>query len=210
MGKWHPVPSDHDVPPGLHPRLPGGLPATLRELTAPCYLHRVAGWKLHALLGAALLVVVGGLAGIGRVAMRRGLDGPEIAFALFMLLFLAVLLRPSVWRSRIVMAADRRGIFLVGDLESAFVPWAEIGPMTIERAVVGSGVSRTVIVAIRKESSAWDAARRSAFSAWLLGDEHPPGHWRLPLGTQGIAPETTLRCLEALRHLSAPPGSPPA
>ncbi|WP_374335983.1 hypothetical protein [Methyloversatilis sp.] len=124
--------------------LPPGLPPCLHRLTAPCYLHRAAQWKVTALLGLALALV---LAGLGYWAIRlppRGPDAASLAFAAFLLLFLVLLGRRAIWRSPIVVAADRQGLFFVGSTEGVLVPWQETGPLTIERARTSAGVSECV------------------------------------------------------------------
>jgi hypothetical protein len=129
------------------------------------------------------------LAGVAYLAWRwfQGrMPAAKVAFALFLLLFVVVLLRPSMWRPPIVMAPDRQGLIFVGSPEGVRVPWSETGPITIERARVMEGVSRTVIVAVSTQSAFWDRARQSPLRGLLLGDEKPPGFLRFPLGTQGI------------------------
>lgn len=182
--------------------LPPGLPPCLHRLTAPCYLHRAAQWKVTALLGLALALV---LAGLGYWAVRlppRGPDAASLAFAAFLLLFLVLLGRRAIWRSPIVVAADRQGLFFVGSTESVLVPWQETGPLTIERARTSAGVSECVVVAIDAKSSFWDAARKSLMPARIPGSERPPGFLRYPLANAGVAPELTRACLEELRRSS--------
>ena len=178
------------------------LPACLQGLTTPCYLHRASRWKVTALLGLVLAVALASLVYLAWRWFHGRMPAAEVAFALFLLFFVAVLLRPSMWRAPIVMAADRQGLVFVGSREGVRVPWAETGPITIERARVMEGVGLTVIVTISAQSAFWDRARQSALQGLLLGDEKPPGFLRVPLGTQGIDPEITKASLEALRSLS--------
>jgi hypothetical protein len=107
------------------------LPACLQGLTTPCYLHRASRWKVTALLGLVLAVALAGLAYLAWRWSQGRMPAAEVAFALFLLLFVVVLLRPSTWRAPIVMAADRQGLVVVGSREGVHVPWA---------AVRGSGV----------------------------------------------------------------------
>lgn len=186
----------------LHAQVPPGLPPSLGALTAPCYVHRAAQWKVSALLGFTGTVVTVSLAYLVWNGKARSPDAAEIAFGLFLLLFAALLARPSVWRAPVVAAADRQGLHFVGGRDTVLVPWRDIGPLTIERAQLNEGVGETVIVAIARESDYWRPARQSAFAKALLGDERPPGYLRVPLGTQGIDPEVTRASLEVLRRLA--------
>ncbi len=190
----------------LHERVPRGLPPSLDALTAPCYVHRATQWKVSALLGFALAVILTGV-GYGLWRWRaRSPDAGEIAAGLFLLLFAALLVRPSMWRAPVVAAADRQGIFFVGGRESVLVPWREIGPLTVERVALNEGVGESVVVAISADSSFWHAARNSAFANLLMGSEQPPGFLRVPLSSQGIDPEITRACLESLRDQNDPRG----
>jgi hypothetical protein len=188
--------------PRLHAQIPPGLPASLQSLTAPCYLHRVHQGLWVAMLGLTLALVVAGLAYGAWQWLPHRLGAAELAFGLLLLLFLGLLLRPSMWRAPITMAADRQGIYFVGSNESLLVPWRETGPFSIERVRVSEGVSESVIVTISTQSDYWQAARRSRFMKHMLGAEQPPGFLRVPLGTQGIDPALTRASLEALRSLS--------
>ena len=183
-------------------RVPPGLPGFLGPIQPPCYVHKAPQWQVTALIGVTAIFVVASLGYLGWQGLRRDLDAAEWAMCAFLLLFGVLLLRPATWRSPVVMVADVRGIHFVGGRESAFVPWAETGPLSIERARTQSGVARCVIVTIASGSPFWDAARQSAFRAWLMGDEQPSGYFRLPIGSQGVAPAQTLACLEALRQQS--------
>ena len=191
----------------LYSQVPSGLPSSLKMLTAPCYVHRTAQWKVATLLGLALAVIVGALAWGVWEAYRGAVSRGEMAFGLFLLLFLAALMRPSVWRAPVVMAADCQGIHFVGSNNCVLVPWQEIGPLTVERAMVNNGVSETVIVALSTTSGYWDAAKKSGFAALLMGTEKPAGFLRVPLGNQGIDPQLTKRCLEELRSLAGHPNA---
>jgi len=186
------------------------LPASLHGLTTPFYLHRASRWKVMALLGLALAVALASLAYLAWRWTHGRMSAAEVAFALFLLLFVAVLLRPATWRAPIVMAADRQGLIFVGGREGVRVPWEEAGPITVERARVMEGVSWTVIVAISTRSAYWDTAKQSPLYGLLAGDENPPGFLRVPLGTQGIDPAITKESLEALRRLSGHPDPVPA
>lgn len=186
----------------LHAQVPPGLPSSLGALTAPCYVHRAAQWKVSALLGLTATVVTIGLGYLVWTGRARSPDAVEIAFGLFLLLFAVLLARPSVWRAPVVAAADRHGLHFVGGRDTVLVPWRDIGPLTIERAQLNEGVGETVIVAIARESDYWRPARQSGFATVLLGDERPPGYLRVPLGTQGIDPEVTRASLEVLRRLA--------
>lgn len=183
----------------LHESVPRGLPPSLQTLTAPCYVHRAAQWKVSALLSFALAVILT-CVGYGLWRWRvRSPDAGEIAAGLFLLFFAVLLVRPSTWRAPVVAAADRQGIFFVGGRESVLVPWHEIGPLTVERVALNEGVGESVVVAIAVESSYWNAARRSAFGNLLMGSEQPPGFLRVPLSCQGIDPELTRASMDFLR-----------
>ncbi|HRK38915.1 MAG TPA: hypothetical protein PK347_11050 [Burkholderiaceae bacterium] len=193
------------MPPRLLHRVPAGLPAFLGPIHPPCYVHRAPQWQVTALVGTAAALVGAGLAYIAWQGWQRDLTAPEWAMGAFMIPFLLLLLRPVSWRSPVVLVADVRGIHFLGGRESAFVPWAETGPLSIERARTQAGVARCVIVTIASSSPFWEAARQSAFSAWLMGDEQPPGYFRMPIVSQGVAPAQTLACLEALREQGGKP-----
>ena len=87
-----------------------------------------------------------------------------------------------------------------GSGECVFVPWSEIGPMTIERHASGKGGTRTVVLTISIHSSFWDAALESRFLSHILQPEGPPGYRRRPLGNQGmgIRPSRTRAAREGL------------
>ena len=183
-------------------RLPTNLPPSLASLTAPCYLHKANQAAVSALLSVFLALALAGIYHIGSRWISGKSDAGEVAMAIALFGFLLILLRPSVWRAPITHAADSRGVYFVGGSSAYFVPWQEIGPIAIESANTGSGPAIMVVLAIHADSSFWTAAKQSRFMRIALPSERPPGYLPVPLGTQGIAPETTLECLEALRALS--------
>lgn len=189
--------------------VPPGLPPGLQALTAPCYLHRAPPALVAGVVGLVLLVVLAGLAALGRLWMARSLSAPETGMALFLLVFLVVLLRPSVWRAPVVMAADRQGLFFVGGRDSLLVPWSDTGPLTIERARVGEGVADSVVVAIAHHSAYWGDVGKARRWRQRPGRDGPPGYGRAPLGTQGIDPARTLASLQTLRRMAGLPDSHP-
>jgi hypothetical protein len=90
-----------------------------------------------------------------------------------------------------------------------FVPWSEVGPMTIERRSTGSGgVSRMVVVAIDDDAAFWDRARRSRVLGLFLGAPDDAGRRGVPIGNAGLSPEDTLEALEALRGRLRPTDAP--
>lgn len=160
-------------------------------------------WRL--ILCSALVLTLAGFGfSLGRVFGGRA-DVAEWGLMVFMTPFLILLLRPKTWRNPIAMAADPNGLFFVGgqdDQESLFVPWDEIGHITVERHASGSGMIRTVVLEIAANSSYWEAAKASTALKHLLQAELPNGFRRLPLGNQGISPKKTKAALEALRSHS--------
>jgi hypothetical protein len=182
---------------------PAGLPASLATLGAPCYLHRTPTRLLWPLLALALAVVLGGLVLVG-VWVARGQAGlAEGAFGAFLLLFAVVLVRPRTWRPHIALAADARGLFFLGTSEvepAVFVPWSEVGPMSIARRSTGSsGSARTVVLSIADTSDVWVRAKQSRFLGLMLGPPDADGRRDLPIGNVGLRPEDTRDALEALR-----------
>jgi hypothetical protein len=174
----------------------------LGALTAPCYIHKASPIAVGALLAGTEALVLAGLLFIAPRWSAGKSDAGEIVFAGFLLLFLIILLRPSVWSAPITLAADSRGVYFVGGGRSHFVPWQETGPMWLETAYTGDHSEMSVVLAIRTGSTFWDAAKQSNFMRHSLPSEKPPGYLPVPLGTQGIDPQVTRECLEALRALS--------
>jgi hypothetical protein len=93
-------------------------------------------------------------------------------------------------------------VFFVGGTSSHFVPWQDTGPMWLETAYTGDHPAMSVILAIRTGSTFWDAAKHSKVMRHSLPSEKPPGYRPVPLSTQGIDPQITRDCLEALRGSS--------
>lgn len=182
--------------------LPAHLPPSLAALTAPCYLHKASRIAVGALLACALALILAGLFFIASRWLAGKSDFSEIAFALFFLFFLIMLLRPSVWSDLITLAADSRGLSFDGGTNSHFVPWQDTGPMWLETAYTGDHPEMSVVLTIRTHSTFWDAAKQSNFMRHSMPSEKPPGYLPVPLGTQGIDPQVTRKCLEALRALS--------
>lgn len=183
-------------------RLPAQLPPSLATLTAPCYIHKASRIAVGALLACALALVLACLFFIASRWLASRSDFGEIAMAVFLLFFLIILLRPSAWSPQITLAADSRGVFFVGGTGSHFVPWQDIGPMWLETAYTGDHPQMSVVLAIKAGSTFWEAAKQSRFMRHSLPAEMPPGYLPVPLSTQGIDPEITRDCLEALRGLS--------
>ncbi|WP_151704264.1 hypothetical protein [Nitrincola alkalilacustris] len=189
----------------LHPHKPTGLPSSLRNLGAPCYLHQTHWLVWRLMLCSGLAVMLAGLSfSIWRIFSGLA-DTAEWILMAFIMPFLIILLRPKTWRTPIAMAADPSGLFFVGGddyQESLFVPWNEIGQITIERHSAGSGMIKTVVLEIAANSPYWDDAKASTVIKHLLQPELPSGFRRLPLGNQGINPKKTKDALEALRARS--------
>lgn len=186
-----------------HETLPPRLPPALAGLRAPCYLHQTPTWKLRALLVPALVAVV---AGLGWVFLRlaEGRAGwTEGALGAFLGVFLVLLLRPSTWVPHPSLAADDRGLYFLGSDPrgpAVFVPWTEVGGMTVERVSAGGeGPAPSVVLTIADTSSFWDAAKRSSFRGLLLGSIDAEGRRRVPIGNQGLAADATRAALESLR-----------
>lgn len=196
--------------PGLHLERPAGLPPALHALGTPCYLHRTPAWQWATLLALALAVAG---AGIGFAAWRwsqQRAGWGDAVLAAFLALFAGLLAHPARWRPPMTMAADRRGVYLLGDRDSVFVPWGDIGALGIEDANTGSGTTAMVVLRVADRSPVWDAARRSRLAPMRPGLADPPGWRRLPVGTAGLPPERTRASLEALRRMSGAPAADPS
>ncbi len=186
----------------LHHVRPSGLPPGLAELEVPCYLHATPRWKFWPLLAAALVL---SLAGTGYAVWRavEGRAGTGEALLSFLLVFVVVLLRPSVWRPHIGVAADRRGLFFAGTdpvQPPVFVPWTAVGAMTIERrSTGGNGRARTVVVRIDDANAFWAPAKASRVMRYFIGDVDAEGRRAVAIGNVGLRPDDTLAALEALR-----------
>ena len=129
----------------------------------------------------------------------------EWILGLFVLPFVALLARPITWHSPVAMVADAQGLYFVGgrgEREHIFVPWQDIGTMTIERRATTSGVIRTVVIAIAGASPFWDPAVASPFLGGLLQPIQADGYRRLPLGNMGVSPRRTMAALSYLRQQS--------
>lgn len=184
------------------------LPPALGGLQRPYYLHQTPAWKLRLLLAAASIAVGAGLAAAAwRVSGGRA--APDVwLMTAFLLVFAVPLLRPATWRSPVSMAADVRGLHFLGSdttQSPVFVPWAQTGPITIERR---SG-TRTVVVTIDDASEYWAGAKRSRFLREWLGDPDAQGRRRVPLGRLGISADATREALEALRRRAETRGDAP-
>lgn len=187
----------------LHHVRPSGLPPSLAELEVPCYLHATLRWKVWSIL---LIALVLSLAGIG-YSVWRAVEGRagtgEALMSAFLLVFVVALLRPSVWRPHIGVAADHRGLHFVGtDPEEppVFVPWTEVGAMTVERrSSGGDGRERTVVVGIEDTSAFWESAKASRVMRYFIGDVDAEGRRAVAVGSAGLRPDDTLAALEALR-----------
>lgn len=183
------------------------LPPGLTGLRRPFYLHRTPAWKPRLLLGLALAVVTAGLASTAwRISDQRG-GFVEWTFFAFLLLFFVVLVRPASWQPSISMAADDRGLYFLGSdarQPAVFVPWSDVGAMTIERrSAGGEGVARTVVLAIADASPFWDGARNSSFLRLVLDAPDAAGRRTVPIGNVGLDPDATREALEALRRRAA-------
>ena len=187
----------------LHHVRPSGLPPSLAELGVPCYLHAAPRRKVWPLLAAALVLA---LTGIG-YSIWRAVDGragiAEALLSAFLLVFVVALLRPSVWRPHVGVAADHRGLHFVGTDPVAppvVVPWTEVGAMTIEHRSTGQeGRARTVVVCIDDTSAFWQPAKTSRVMRNFIGDVDAEGRRAVAIGSAGLRPDDTLAALEALR-----------
>jgi hypothetical protein len=153
----------------------------------------------------ALMLVVFGLGFVILQVVRGKADAAEWLLGLFLLPFLALLLRPVTWRSPVAMVADLRGLYFIGgsdEQECSFVPWQDIGTLSIEHRASGNGMIKTVVLGIRGESSFWVPATESRFIGVLLQPVQPDGYRRLPLGNMGVNPKRTLAALSYLRQNS--------
>jgi hypothetical protein len=74
--------------------------------------------------------------------------------------------------------------------------------MWLETAYTSDHPQMSVVLAIKAGSTFWDVAKQSNFIRHSLPSETPPGYLPVPLSTQGIDPQITRDCLEALRGLS--------
>lgn len=183
------------LPSHLEQRLVGSMP--------PYYLHRLSAGVWRSIMALALMLVVSGLAFVIAQVLQGKAGVAEGILGLFLVLFLAVLLRPVTWRSPVAMVADLRGLYFIGgsdEQEYAFVPWQDLGTLGIERHASGSGMIKTVVLGIRGESSFWVPATESRFIGVLLQPVQPDGYRRLPLGNMGVNPKRTLAALSYLRQ----------
>jgi hypothetical protein len=156
-------------------------------------------------MALALMLVVFGLGFVILQVVRGRAEAAEWLLGLFLLPFLVLLLRPVTWRSPVAMVADRRGLYFIGgsgEQEYSFVPWGDIGTLSIERRASGNGMIKTVVLGIRGESSFWVPATESRFIGVLLQPVQPDGYRRLPLGNMGVNPKRTLAVLTYLRQNS--------
>lgn len=104
------------------------------------------------------------------------------------------------------MVADVKGLYFIGgsgEQEHLFVPWQDIGALSIEYHASGHGMIKTVVIGIKGESSFWDPAVESRFLGGLLQPIQSDGYRRLPLGNMGVSPKRTLAALCYLRQCSA-------
>jgi hypothetical protein len=186
----------------LQHQRPADLPAPLDSLRVPFYLHQTSP---RVLRGALLVTASLALTALSFSAWRwsEGRAGAvEFALAVFAVPFLLVLLRPATWWPTIAFAADDQGLFFLGGRDSAqctFVPWSEVGPITVERVTRGRGLSWMVVLPIATESKYWEGLRRSRFLGRLMASDRPPGFRRLVIGAQGVSAEKTRAALEELR-----------
>lgn len=192
----------------LHTHKPPGLPASLSALRAPCYLHQTPFVIWRLMLCTALMLLLAGFSfAVWRIVSGRADAAAWILMAI-MTPFLLVLSRSETWRNPIAMAADPTGLFFVGGKdhhEILFVPWDEIGQITIERHASGSGMIKTVVLEVAANSPYWADAKASRVMKHLLQAERPNGFRRLPLGNQGVSPAKTKAALEALRESDRQP-----
>lgn len=185
--------------------LPSHLDRCLVGTRPPYYLHRLSTGAWRLIMTLALMLVVFGLGFVILQVVRGKADAAEWLLGLFLLPFLALLLRPVTWRSPVAMVADLRGLYFIGgsdEQECSFVPWQDIGTLSIEHRASGNGMIKTVVLSIRGESSFWVPATESRFIGVLLQPVQPDGYRRLPLGNMGVNPKRTLAALSYLRQNS--------
>jgi len=186
--------------------LPSHLKRSLAGAQPPYYLHRLSAWIWRLIMALALSLVVAGLAFVIGQVLHGKLGVAEWILGLFLLPFFVLLLRPVTWRSPVAMVADARGLYFIGgsgEQEHTFVPWQDIGTLSIERHASGNGMIKTVVIGIKGESSFWDPAVESRFIGGLLQPIQADGYRRLPLGNMGVSPKRTLAALCYLRQCSA-------
>lgn len=194
--------------PRLRYQVPSGLPRPLRSLRTPCYLHGTdpAVWK--AVMFATLCGSGAGLWFVGSRILAGRADIAEWLLLAFLIPFIVLALRPATWRTPVSMGADERGLFFVGGedgWDSVFVPWSEIGPISVERVSTGKGTVNSVVLTIAVGSSYWEPAVQSRFMRHILQPEDPPGFRRLPIGPQGVSAQQIRVNLEALRQRAVEP-----
>lgn len=184
--------------------IPPDLPPGLRGMEAPCYLHRTPAWKVRAFWSVALVPILAGMGWVSRMAMTGRAGTAEWAMGAFLLVFLAAALRPSAWRPQVSLAADVRGLFFLGSDQAAapvFVPWAEVGELTIGLESAGhDGRARSVVVPIADTPAFWAPAKASRFMPHFIGTPDAQGRRGVPIGNAGLRPEDTLAALNVLRR----------
>ena len=189
--------------------LPSHLKRTLAGARPPYYLHRFSAWMWRSLMALALFLAVAGLGFVVAQASQGKMGVAEWMLGLFVLPFLVLLTRPTTWRSPVAMVADVQGLYFIGgsgEQEHTFVPWQDIGALSIERHASGNGMIKTIVIGIKDESSFWDPAVESRFMRGLLQPIQPDGYRRLPLGNMGVSPRRTMAALSYLRQYSASSG----
>lgn len=163
-------------------------------------------------MALALFLAVAGLGFVVAQASQGRMGVAEWVLGLFVLPFIVLLARPITWRSPVAMVANVQGLYFIGgsgEQEHIFVPWQDIGALSIERHASANGVIRTVVIGIKGQSSFWDSAVTSRFISGLLQSIQANGYRRLPLGNMGVSPESTMAALLYLRQYSTSSGGRP-
>ena len=151
--------------------LPSHLKGTLAGARPPYYLHRLSTWMWRSGMALALFLAVAGLGFVVAQASQGRMTVAEWVLGLLVLPFIVLLARPITWRSPVAMVADVQGLYFIGgsgEQEHIFVPWQDIGALSIERHASANGVIRTVVIGIKGQTSFWDSAVTSRFMSGLL------------------------------------------
>lgn len=132
-------------------------PRTLPPLEEPSFRLANPAAVQYAVLGIALLAPVAAWVWVFGEWQRGTADVWHGLVALIMAGMFAGAAWPENWRSWVVFAADPRGVYLANiRREYVFVPWADVGPISVGVAGRGSNRQRTVILMLRMDAPTFE------------------------------------------------------
>jgi hypothetical protein len=138
----------------------------LAGLPEPKFLHDTPPW-LHVFVtvtaGFGGILGVGSiLQGMGDVAARWAYVGLGALLCSACAWFMFVL-KPGDWRNWINLAADCRGLYLVGrGRQVIFVPWADVHKISVETRISGSGETTFARLRLTMDDANWSRTSRFA------------------------------------------------